>query len=194
MARQACSRSKPAGRAKPARNAAVLLGGCAMTDPCASSAHAAIERAGRGRHACLGGAAVGRPRRRVRRRRRSDALLARLGCGARMAVPGRAQALLGRALDAAGTASASPALPDRASRASLAARCASHLRTLRSYPSRCGNRLQMKRVRYLLRKLLHLAPDGLAEWAKRALAWSRARHRSSHSRRRSRTGVGNRSA
>jgi hypothetical protein len=31
-----------------------------------------------------------------------DALLARMGCGVRMALPGRAQALLGGALDAAG--------------------------------------------------------------------------------------------
>ncbi len=72
-----------------------------MTDPCASSAHAAIgvqdedgmlvwvELPAEGHTDAATAATL-------------DALLGRLGCGARMAVPGRAQALLGGALTAAG--------------------------------------------------------------------------------------------
>ena len=86
----------------PGRDAQSLLGGCAMTDPCAPGAHAAVGVQDEDgmlvwvelpseMHASGATAAA------------LDALLARLGCGARMAVPGRAQALLGGALDAAGT-------------------------------------------------------------------------------------------
>jgi hypothetical protein len=91
----------------PAASAIALLGGCAMTEPCASSAHAAtgvqdddgmlvwVELPP---GMATGGATAGA----------MDSLLARMGCRMRMAVPGRAQALLGGALDAMGGPVPSP--------------------------------------------------------------------------------------
>ncbi len=96
-----------AAPARDTRDAQPLLGGCAMTDPCASSAHAAIgvqdedgmlvwvELPPDMRADAASAAAM-------------DAVLSRAGCGARMAVPGRAQALLGGALDGAGEPVTSP--------------------------------------------------------------------------------------
>jgi hypothetical protein len=94
----------------PVAGAVPLLGGCAMMEPCAASAHAAIGvqdedgmlvwvelPPGMGTGSASAGA--------------MDALLARLGCGERMAIPGRAQALLGGALDAMGGPAAAPAPP-----------------------------------------------------------------------------------
>jgi hypothetical protein len=95
-------------RTAPAPSATPLLGGCAMTEPCASSAHAAIGVQNEDgmlvwvelppAMAADGATASS-----------MDALLARMGCSARMAVPGRAQALLGGALDAIGAPVATPA-------------------------------------------------------------------------------------
>jgi hypothetical protein len=91
----------------PAKDFQPLLGGCATTEPCAASAHAALgvqDEDGMlvwielpaDMRTDAGTAA------------RLDALLVRTGCGTRMAVPGRAQALLGGTLDAAGDTVASP--------------------------------------------------------------------------------------
>ncbi len=145
------------GPSAPARNAAVLMGGCAMTDPCASSAHAAIGVQDEDGmlvwvelepdvHADSATAAT------------LDALLARLRCGARMAVPGRAQALLGGALDAAGTAVASPPSPTvRLVRASPPDAHPIFTDTP-IVPIQVWQPLQMKRVRYFYKLTASSAP------------------------------------
>jgi hypothetical protein len=145
------------GPSVPTRDAATLLGGCAMNDPCASSAHAAIGVQDEDGmlvwvelqpdvHADGATAAA------------LDALLARLGCGARMAVPGRAQALLGGALDAAGNAVASPPFPTvRLVRASSPDAHPIFTDTP-IVPIQVWQPLQMKRVRYFYKPTASLPP------------------------------------
>jgi hypothetical protein len=89
------------GAAAPGPGAQALLGGCSTTDACAASARAGVgvededgmllwvELPPDARPDAGTAAAI-------------DSLLARLGCSSRMAVPGRAEALLGATLDAAG--------------------------------------------------------------------------------------------
>jgi hypothetical protein len=148
--------------------AEALLGGCAVTDPCASTAHAAVgvqdedgmllwaELPPETRPDAASAAAL-------------DAVLARQGCATRMMVPGRAQAFLGggtSALDLAGDPAprlAEPAEPARpAGPAGLLAPTARWVRMVRAtapdahpvftdtpiVPIQVWQPLQMKRVRY----------------------------------------------
>jgi hypothetical protein len=103
------------GPTPPGDGSQALLGGCAATDACAASARAGlgiqdedgmlvwVEVPPDARPDGATSAAI-------------DALLARLGCSTRMAVPGRAQALLGGALDAAGDPATGPSPPDGSAR------------------------------------------------------------------------------
>ncbi len=141
----------------PSKDAAPLLGGCAMTDPCASSAHAAIgvqDEDGMlvwvelpaDAHTDVATAAT------------LDALLGRLGCGARMAVPGRAQALLGGALSAAGDPVAPSAGPTvRLVRASPPDAHPIFADTP-VVPIQVWQPLQMKRVRYFYKPTASSTP------------------------------------
>ncbi len=144
----------------PAKDAEALLGGCAMTDPCAASAHAAVGvqdedgmlvwaelPSDMGADAATAATL--------------DALLVRLGCGVRMAVPGRAQALLGggvAALDAAGNPAAAPATPTvRLVRAS-APDAHPIFADTPVVPIQVWQPLQMKRVRYFYKPTAPASP------------------------------------
>jgi hypothetical protein len=93
--------------AAPAGGADALLGGCATTEPCAASAHAALGV--QDEDGMLVWIELPPDLRTDRTTAaKMDALLARMGCGARMALPGRAQALPGGVLDAAGDPAPNP--------------------------------------------------------------------------------------
>ncbi len=85
----------------PSKQASPLLGGCATSDACGATAHAALgveDEAGMLAWVELPSDAQAD----AATAAALDGVLERLGCSARMAVPGRAEALLGGALDADG--------------------------------------------------------------------------------------------
>jgi hypothetical protein len=91
------------------KSAMALLGGCATTDACAAVAHAALgieDETGMFAWVELPPEA----RADSSTAEAMDEVLGRLGCTARMAIPGRAEALLGGALDAAGDPVVAPDL------------------------------------------------------------------------------------
>jgi hypothetical protein len=143
--------------AAPTATAVALLGGCAMSEPCASSAHAAIgvqDEDGMLVWVELPpGMAVGSSTAGA-----MDALLARMGCRTRMAVPGRAQALLGGALDAMGNPVA--ALGPTTVRLVRASAPDAHpiFRDTPIVPIQVWQPLQKQRVRYFYKPTASAAP------------------------------------
>ncbi|HEX4448559.1 MAG TPA: hypothetical protein VH044_17560 [Polyangiaceae bacterium] len=137
------------GSTAPGVGSEALLGGCAAGDACAAGARAGlgiqdedgmlvwVELPADAKPGPSTAAAI-------------DGLLARLGCSGRMAVPGRAQALLGGALDAAGDPVAGPSPPTPTVRLVRASAPDAHpiFTDTPIVPIQVWQPLQMKRVRY----------------------------------------------
>ncbi len=142
------------GASAPAADAAVLMGGVAMTSPLAAGARAAVGVQDEDGMLVWVELPPDAPAADARSNGAMNALLDRLGCSSRMALPGDARAFLGGSLDLSGApaAGASPPIGARLVR-DRAPDAHSLFDTTPIVPIQVWQPLQAKRIRYFYKPM-----------------------------------------